>query len=382
MPERRVVYSHSHLFKFASCPRSYQLHYVERLPAETSDASRFGRLLHRTARCAIREHVAQRRCGPVAPQDVVHAYRQAWRASDLTDAARFEEGLRPAKKGGWSARGGSTGGTSSASSSPSSSRSATTASSARSTASTAPEQVRTRVRDYKTVRVPMSRAEVEESLQLAIYDLAARQLWPNASRVELEIELLRHGTVIRTTRTDEQRAATREYVLATIARNRGRRERRRGVPHAPDPPVPDVRPPRAVRRVRRRARREADVRVHGPRGPGGRLARARGGGAAGQDAGRAQGRAGGDPQGAPARRRGAARRRHALRARYDDAHGVPGRRDAGGAGARDELRPVARCWSGSRRSGRPPCASSSTRSARRSRPVQQPSCGRCSRRSR
>jgi hypothetical protein len=47
MSEHRVVYSYSHLNRFASCPRSFQLHYIDRLPAEDSDASRFGRLLHR-----------------------------------------------------------------------------------------------------------------------------------------------------------------------------------------------------------------------------------------------------------------------------------------------------------------------------------------------
>ena len=216
MSEHRIVYSYSHLNRFASCPRLYELHYVDRLPADDSDASRFGVLLHRTCEIVLQEHVECRRCGPIEPTNVVRAYRKAWAESELGDSLRFEEGLELAKS--WAVRQGCvewhevigveepfelplrdyrivgkmdrvqrSGGV-------------------------------VRVRDYKTTRVPMTREEVEGSLQLAIYDLAAHDLWPGAKRVELEIELLRHGTVIRTSRTDEQREATRAYILATIAK--------------------------------------------------------------------------------------------------------------------------------------------------------------------
>jgi RecB family exonuclease len=216
MSEHRVVYSYSHLNRFASCPRSFQLHYIDRLPAEDSDASRFGRLLHRVCEIALRDHVDRRCCGPIEPGSVVRAYRAAWAESELGDSLRFEEDLELAKS--WAVRQGCVawhevigieepfemllgdyrivgkmerveraGGV-------------------------------VRVRDYKTTRVPMTREEVEGSLQLAIYDLAAHDLWPGAKRVELEIELLRHGTVIRASRTEEQREATRAYILATIAK--------------------------------------------------------------------------------------------------------------------------------------------------------------------
>jgi putative RecB family exonuclease len=216
LSEQRVVYSYSHLNRFVSCPRLFQLHYVDRLPAEDSDASRFGVLLHRTCEVALREHVACRRSGGIEPASVVRAYRTAWAESELGDSLRFEEGLELAKS--WAVRQGCVewhevigveeqfelplgdyrivgkmdrvqraGGV-------------------------------VRVRDYKTTRVPMTREEVEGSLQLAIYDLAAHDRWPGAKRVELEIELLRHGTVIRTSRTEEQREATRAYILATIAK--------------------------------------------------------------------------------------------------------------------------------------------------------------------
>ena len=216
MRHLQETYSYSHLHRFISCPKSYQLHYVEWLEPESSDASHFGRLLHRTCERAMHEHVCDRRTGAIEPGRITAAFRSAWQENELSDPARFEEGLEIAKA--WAARQGwvdweqiigiempfslhlgdyrimgkfdrvdSTGRV-------------------------------LRVRDYKSCRIPMSREEVESSLQLAIYDLAAHVCWPRADRVELEFDLLRHGTVIRTARTEAQREATRAFVLATIAK--------------------------------------------------------------------------------------------------------------------------------------------------------------------
>jgi putative RecB family exonuclease len=212
----RQLYSYSHLQRFVSCPRSFQLHYVEKLETERGEASHFGRLLHRTCERAMHRHVIGRNTGPIEACEIVRAYEGAWLESDLSDPARFEEGLEIAKA--WAVRQGWVDW----------------------------EQIvgiempfslflgeykivgqfdrvdntgkALRIRDYKSCRIPMSREEVEGSLQLAIYDLAAHLLWPCAERVELEVELLRHGTVIRTVRTEAQREATRAYILATIAK--------------------------------------------------------------------------------------------------------------------------------------------------------------------
>jgi hypothetical protein len=74
-----------------------------------------------------------------------------------------------------------------------------------------------RVRDYKSNRLLFTPDEVDTSLQLSIYDLAAHQLWPWAKHVELEFDMLRHNVVLKTRRTEAQREATREYILATVA---------------------------------------------------------------------------------------------------------------------------------------------------------------------
>jgi hypothetical protein len=76
-----------------------------------------------------------------------------------------------------------------------------------------------RVRDYKTNRLLFSRAEVAESLQLSIYALAARELWPWAERIELQYDMLRHDLALRSSRTSEELDAARRYVEAVGERS-------------------------------------------------------------------------------------------------------------------------------------------------------------------
>ena len=45
----------------------------------------------------------------------------------------------------------------------------------------------------------------------------ASAAWPSTKRVEVGLDLLCHDTLLTTERTDDEREATRQYVLATIA---------------------------------------------------------------------------------------------------------------------------------------------------------------------
>jgi putative RecB family exonuclease len=209
--------SYSRLQRFAQCPRAYRLHYLDRLPPEPSPESQLGVVLHETLETVVRDHVRAGRHAPLDAAAASAAYRRAWTDSALSDHGVFVEGLELVQR--WLAREGTL--------------------DARDVLAVEHEfdiAIGTarlvgafdrvdrigadaiRVRDYKSGRRPPSRQEVDESLQLAIYDLAARQLWPWARRVELGLDLLRHDKVVTTERTDEQRDATRQYVLATLAR--------------------------------------------------------------------------------------------------------------------------------------------------------------------
>jgi len=210
-------YSYSKLRRFAQCPRSYELQYVDWMPPEASPESELGVVLHQVLERVVRDHV---RAGAARPLDTARAaaeYRLAWCDSHLSDPGMFAEGLGLVKR--LVAREGVV----------------------HASQVLAVEQeffievdgVRLvgamdrvdrigldaiRIRDYKSCRIPPTRQEVEESLQLAIYDLAAAKLWPWAKRVEVGLDLLRHDRVVAFERTEAQREATRQYVQAMAAR--------------------------------------------------------------------------------------------------------------------------------------------------------------------
>jgi len=212
----RDHYSYSRLHRYAQCPLSFRLHYIDRLPAEIGVPLRFGKLLHRVQEEILRDHVRANATGPLDAGYAAAAYRRGWADSGLADHGLFAEGL--GLLGNWIRREGAV--------------------DYREVLGIeqdfdlriGPHRVigamdrvdriagdAVRVRDYKSSRLPPSRRDVEESLQLAIYDLAARQLWPWAKRVEVGLDMLRHDVLLTTERSDEQREATRQYVLATIA---------------------------------------------------------------------------------------------------------------------------------------------------------------------
>jgi RecB family exonuclease len=210
-------YSYSRLRRFGQCPLSYKLHYVDRLPARSSAESDLGRVLHRTLEDLVRDHVRTGRNGPLDVAIAAATYQRVWSESRLSDPAVFGEGLGLAKR--WAAREGvvdpeavlgierefelEIAGVRFVGALDRADR-------------IAPDAVR--IRDYKTGRIPPSRQEVDESLQLAIYDLVAAQLWPWAKRVEVGLDLLRHDRVVWTERSEAQREATWRYVFAMVER--------------------------------------------------------------------------------------------------------------------------------------------------------------------
>jgi putative RecB family exonuclease len=216
-------YSYSRLNRYATCPLSFKLHYLDALPSEPAVELQFGTLLHRTLEALVREHVRSNRIERIAVDDAVRAFRREWSEGMLTDPALFADGLEIVKR--WALREGTV--------------------DYRNVLGIEQEfELRIgahrvigaidrvdrvsddtiRVRDYKSHRVLFAQDEVDANLQLSLYDLAARQLWPWAKHVELELDMVRHGVAHRTSRGDAAREATREYVLATVAQIEGAKE--------------------------------------------------------------------------------------------------------------------------------------------------------------
>jgi RecB family exonuclease len=208
--------SYSRLLRFAQCPLSYKLHYVDALAPELTPEARFGAVLRRTLAEIVREHIAGRRVGPLDRVLAGSHYQLAWIDSDLGAPALFAEGRDIVQR--WVAREGVV-----------DSRTVVgveiefevtvgnvlVAGSMDHAERVGEDGVR--VRAYKTGRRPLGCRDVEDSLLLGIYDLAARQLWPWAKRVEVGFDLLRHDVVLATERTEAQRESTREYIEATAA---------------------------------------------------------------------------------------------------------------------------------------------------------------------
>ena len=67
--------------------------------------------------------------------------------------------------------------------------------------------------DYKTSRMLYTAEELRQSLQASIYIMAAREMFPNAENIEMRFHMLRHGIQQRTSRTEEDLAEAKEYIL-------------------------------------------------------------------------------------------------------------------------------------------------------------------------
>lgn len=72
------------------------------------------------------------------------------------------------------------------------------------------------IHDYKTAGTLPTQADKDADRQLALYELAVRELWPDTKEVRLVWHYVRHGKTIVSTRTAEQREALRAEVHALV----------------------------------------------------------------------------------------------------------------------------------------------------------------------
>ncbi|WP_375757391.1 RecB family exonuclease [Corallococcus exercitus] len=210
-PFKNQHLSYSRLTRFEQCPLSYRLHYIEKKQAEPGLALRFGKTIHAVLERLMKEVLDDERSGPLSEERAIELYRKAWSAEQLTGMDVFAEGLRilrdfirdqgvvdhrdvlAIEKEFWLPVG--------------------------------PFTVlgfidrvdwvddeTVEVIDYKTNHQLFTRDEVDTSLQLSLYHVAAQRLWPWAKKVKLTFWMLRHGVRQETTRTEEQLADALAYV--------------------------------------------------------------------------------------------------------------------------------------------------------------------------
>lgn len=208
--------SFSRLQRFEQCPLSFKLHYIDKRKAEPGVPLRFGKAVHAVLEALVGEAIATRSTGPLSEVRVVELWGQAWAQADLVGVELFAEGLAMLKQfvrdegvldpttvlaiekefrlqiGGFTVLG-------------------------------FMDRVNwlddetLEIVDYKTNHQLFTRDEVDASLQMSLYELAARQLWPWVKTVRLTFWMLRHGIKQTTSRTAEDLEAADAYV-ATIGR--------------------------------------------------------------------------------------------------------------------------------------------------------------------
>lgn len=210
-PFKNQHLSYSRLSRFETCPLSYRLHYIEKQQAEPGLPLRFGKTIHAVLERLIKEVVDDGRTGPLSEERAIELYREAWGAERLTGMDVFAEGLAIlrrfiAEQGVVDHRD-------------------VLAIEKEFRLPVGPFEVlgfidrvdwiddeTVEVIDYKTNHQLFTRDEVDTSLQMSLYEVAVRRLWPWAKKVKLTFWMLRHGVRQETTRTEEQLADALAYV--------------------------------------------------------------------------------------------------------------------------------------------------------------------------
>ena len=203
--------SYSRLSRFEQCPLSFKLHYIDKKQADPGVPLRFGKAVHAVLENLVREHMEEEREGPLSEDRAVTLWQEAWAAGELSGIEVFEEGLTILRS--YVRRQGHL------------DHQDVLAIEKRFELSVGPFTVlgfidrvdrvddeTVEVIDYKTNRMLFTREEVDTSLQMSLYHLAARQLWPWAKKVRLTFDMLRHDIRMTTERDEDQLAAARAYV--------------------------------------------------------------------------------------------------------------------------------------------------------------------------
>lgn len=203
--------SYSRLSRFEQCPLSFKLHYIDKRQADPGVPLRFGKAVHAVLEALLREHMDQEREGALSEERAIALWQEAWAAGELSGLAVFEEGLAILRS--FVRRQGHV------------DHQDVLAIEKEFRLPIGPFTVlgfidrvdrvddeTVEVIDYKTNRLLFTREEVDASLQMSLYHLAARRLWPWAKKVRLTFDMLRHDLCVTTERNEEQLAAAVVYV--------------------------------------------------------------------------------------------------------------------------------------------------------------------------
>ena len=204
--------SFSRLSRYEQCPLAFRLHYIDRLEGAPGLPLLFGKAIHATLEDLLREVLTLKLDGPLDEARALDLWSKQWlREGGLHGIDVYQEGvsiLRDFCRDEGAVRHESVldierpfelqiG------------RFLVVGALDRVNALDA-ETVE--IVDYKSNRVLFTRAEVDASLQMSLYQLAAEKLWPWAKSIRLTFQMLRHSIRMETTRSREQLETAKAYV--------------------------------------------------------------------------------------------------------------------------------------------------------------------------
>ncbi len=209
--------SYTRISRWETCPRSYRLRYMDGREAPGGEAAQLGKAVHRAIELLELQHVRAGRRATIGREAAVTAWREASSEHDLVGAAAFAEGLELVQR-------------------------FVDAQGALDPASVLAVERRFEIEvggravvgvidradrldeetveiiDFKTNRLLFTRDDLATNLQLSLYALAARRLWPWAKGVVLTFWMLRHDVKQRTTRSAEDLEAAAACVQTVAER--------------------------------------------------------------------------------------------------------------------------------------------------------------------
>ena len=199
--------SYSRLSRFEQCPLSFKLHYIDQVQSEPGLPLIFGKTIHAVLERLLREVIEHEQTGPIPEERALELYREAWAISKMTGLDVFSEGFAIVREQGIV------------------SHRDVLAIEKEFHVPVGPFDVlgfidrvdsiddeTIEIIDYKTNHLLFTRDELDSSLQMSLYELAARRIWPWVKKVKLTFWMLRHGLRQSTSRTPEQLEAALAYV--------------------------------------------------------------------------------------------------------------------------------------------------------------------------
>ncbi len=195
--------SYSKMDRYKTCPLSYKLHYLDKFKSEPSDPLIFGKLIH----TCLELYVKNAKYGE---NEILDIFTQQYTKENLTDQSMFEEGRQILIS--W----------------------VTNNPDVHQLNILGIEQeIRMNIAgfdligyidridqldddtieiiDYKTNRMIFSREDVDQNLQMSIYTIALKSLYPD-KKIVCRFDMLRHGFSMHTQRSEEQLDAAVDYI--------------------------------------------------------------------------------------------------------------------------------------------------------------------------